>query len=70
MSNKTASNGEHSFGERLHDAGERLGDFKDDVAKTMGRQVKSLRSVLKEHPVLGVAAAIGIGYLIARLVHR
>ena len=70
MTTKTASNSEDGIGQRVHEATDRLVEIKDDVARSMDRQVKTLRAVMKEHPIAVLVAAIGAGYLIARLVHR
>lgn len=59
-----------SIGQRIHEAGDRIGDFKDHVKNDVDRRVKSLGATMKEHPFIAVAAGIGIGYLIARITHR
>lgn len=68
--NKTTSHSDDDLGQRIHDASERLVDIKDEVAKTIDRRVKTLGTLMKEHPLAALAAGIGLGYLIARLVHR
>jgi len=70
MTNKTSSNGENSIGQRVQEATDRLVDLEGDVANSVDRQVKTLRAVMKEHPLAVLALALGAGYLIARLVHR
>jgi ElaB/YqjD/DUF883 family membrane-anchored ribosome-binding protein len=70
MTNKTVSNGEDGIGQRVSEATDRLVDLKDDVTKSVDRQVKTLRAVMKDHPIAVLAVALGAGYLIARLVHR
>lgn len=68
--NKTSNQPEDSIGQRLHDAGERFVEIKGDVASNLGRRVDSLGALIKAHPVAALAVGFGIGYLIARLVHR
>jgi hypothetical protein len=70
MTTKTASNGEDGIGQRVQEATDRLVDLKDDVSKSLDGQIKTLRAVIKDHPLLVLVAAAGAGYLIARLVHR
>ena len=68
--NKTGSNAEDSIGQRLQDAGERFVETKDEVAKSLEKRVDSLGSLMKEHPLAALSVGLGIGYLIARLLHR
>ena len=45
-------------------------ELKDDLQKTVDRGLEALRATMKEHPFVVLVAALGAGYLIARLVHR
>jgi ElaB/YqjD/DUF883 family membrane-anchored ribosome-binding protein len=55
---------------RLHDAGERIVDFKDDAARDLGKRVDALGALMKKHPLLSIGIGLGAGYLLARLIHR
>jgi ElaB/YqjD/DUF883 family membrane-anchored ribosome-binding protein len=68
MTTKTAT--EDGIGQRIHDAADRLVDLEKDIATNVDRQVKSLRTLVKQHPIAALAVALGAGYLLARLVHR
>jgi ElaB/YqjD/DUF883 family membrane-anchored ribosome-binding protein len=59
-----------SIGQRLQDAGERFAEIKDDVASNLGKRVDSLEALLRKHPLAALGVGLGIGYLIARLLHR
>lgn len=52
--------------DRLHDAGERIVDFKDDASRSLGRRVDALGAMMKKHPLLSIGLGIGVGYLLAR----
>jgi ElaB/YqjD/DUF883 family membrane-anchored ribosome-binding protein len=67
--NKTASPSD-GIGQRLQDAGDRFVEIKDDVANRLGKRVDSLGAIMKEHPLAAVGVGLGIGYLIARILHR
>ncbi|HEX7700789.1 MAG TPA: hypothetical protein VF403_08710 [Kofleriaceae bacterium] len=58
----------------LHDAGERIVDFKDDAAHDLGKRVDRLGVMMKRHPLIaigiGVGAGVGAGYVLARIIHR
>ena len=54
----------------IHDAGERLVDFKDDSLRTLGKRIDQLGEAMKEHPLLAIGIGIGVGYLLARIIHR
>jgi len=68
--NKTGNHPEDTIGQRLQDAGERFVEIKEDVANNLGRRVDSLGALIKEHPLAALGIGFGIGYLIARLLHR
>ena len=58
---------------RLHGAGERIVDFKDDAARGLGKGVDALGAMMKKHPLLTIGiglGGLGAGYLLARIIHR
>ena len=68
--NKTGNHPEDTIGQRLQDAGERFVEIKEDVANNLGRRVDSLGALIKRHPLAALGIGFGIGYLLARLLHR
>lgn len=54
----------------LHDAGERIVDFKDDAARDLGKRVDNLGKLMKNHPLLTIGIGLGAGYLLARISRR
>ena len=68
--NKTDDNPDDGIGQRLQGAGERFVEIKDDVANNLGRRVDSLGALIKKHPLAALGIGFGIGYLLARLLHR
>lgn len=59
-----------SISHGLHDAGERIVDFKDGTARDLGRRVDMLGKLMKAHPLLTIGIGIGAGYLLARFARR
>jgi ElaB/YqjD/DUF883 family membrane-anchored ribosome-binding protein len=57
---KTGNNLDDGIGQRVHDAADRLSEMKVD----------SLGALMKAHPWASIGVGIGVGYLLARLVHR
>ena len=53
-------------GNHSNDPIERLVDLKDQVAE----RVDSLGSLMKDHPFAALGIGLGVGYLLARLLHR
>jgi hypothetical protein len=54
----------------LHDAGERIVDFKDDAARDLGKRINTLGGMMKKHPILAIGIGLGAGYLLARVIHH
>ena len=54
----------------LHDAGERIVDFKHDATRDLGKRVDALGAIMKKHPLLSIGFGLAGGYLLARLIHR
>jgi ElaB/YqjD/DUF883 family membrane-anchored ribosome-binding protein len=63
-----------SISDRLHGAGERIIDFKDDAARDVGKRVDRLGAMMKKHPMIAIGIVVGFGvaagYVGARLIHR
>ena len=59
-----------TIGQRVHEASDRLVELKDEVAQQVERRVDSLAVLIKDHPFAAIGVGLGIGYLIARIVHR
>ena len=55
---------------RLHDAGDRIVDFKDDAARDLGKRVNAMGVMMKKHPLLSIGIGIGAGYGLARILDR
>jgi ElaB/YqjD/DUF883 family membrane-anchored ribosome-binding protein len=66
----TKTNSEDGLGQRLHDATDQILDVKQQVVKNLTQQAGDLEALIKKHPLLAIGIGLGIGYLIARLVHR
>lgn len=56
--------------DRLHDAGERIVDFKDDASRSLDRRVDALGAMMKKHPLLSIGIGLTAGYVLARVIHR
>ena len=55
---------------RLHETGERIFDFKDDAARSLGKRVDALGAMMKEHPVVSLGIGLAVGYVLARIIRR
>jgi len=60
----------NGISDKLHGAGERIADFKDDAARDLGRRVDALGAMMKKHPLVTVGIGLAAGYLVARIIHR
>ena len=67
---KTSAQTDDNLSERLHDAGDRLVDLKDGVARAVRPRVDSIGALMRAHPFAAMGLGLGIGYLIARVIHR
>ena len=60
--------------DRLMDAGAtvkgKLGGAKDALADAGGTALSTTRSMIKEHPLIAVGVAFGLGYLVMRLMRN
>jgi ElaB/YqjD/DUF883 family membrane-anchored ribosome-binding protein len=68
--NKTEIQSNDGIGQRIGQVGERFVEIKNDVARQLGTRVDSLGGLIKDHPFAAAGIGLGIGYLIARLLHR
>ena len=59
-----------SVGQRIEQASNRIGDIKDSVVNNLEKRVGSLGAMIEDHPFAAVGIGLGVGYLIARLLHR
>ena len=60
----------HGISHTLHDAGERIVDFKDDAARDLGKRVNTLGVMMKKHPLIAIGIGVGAGYVLARIIHH
>lgn len=51
-------------------AGERIVDFKDEAARSLGKRVDALGAMMKRHPFASIGIGLGAGYVLARIIHR
>jgi ElaB/YqjD/DUF883 family membrane-anchored ribosome-binding protein len=65
-----ASDLSEGISNRLHDAGERIVDLKDDAARVLSKRARTLGAMIQEHPFAAAAIGLGVGYLVFRLVRR
>ncbi|MBA2541665.1 MAG: hypothetical protein H0V17_18620 [Deltaproteobacteria bacterium] len=54
----------------LHEAGERVVDFKNDTSRGLGKSVDTLGKLMKKHPLVAIAIGLGLGYALARIIRR
>jgi ElaB/YqjD/DUF883 family membrane-anchored ribosome-binding protein len=61
---------EDGISKRLHDAGERVIEFKDSTVRALDGRLDALGAMMKKHPLLAIGIGLGAGYLLGRLVRR
>jgi ElaB/YqjD/DUF883 family membrane-anchored ribosome-binding protein len=67
---KTEPHRDDGISQRLEEAGARLVELRDEAAINLGNRVDSLGKVIRKHPLAAVGVGFGLGYLLARIVHR
>jgi hypothetical protein len=55
---------------RLHDVRGHVVKLKDDTLRGLGKRLDSLGMMMQKHPLLSLGIGLGVGYLVARIVHR
>ncbi len=65
---KTATETENGISEMLHDASERIVDFKDESLATLGKRIDAVGKLIKKHPFGAVGIGIGTGFLLSRII--
>jgi ElaB/YqjD/DUF883 family membrane-anchored ribosome-binding protein len=69
--NKTTNHvDDNNISQRIQEAGDRLVELKNEVTGNLGKRIDSLDALVKERPLAALGVALGIGYLLARLLHR
>jgi len=61
---------EHTVSELTDDAAEQLTALKDEAVKIVEDRIDTLGITIQQHPWLAVGIGFGIGYVLARLLHR
>lgn len=66
----TTGNSEDGLGQRLHQATDPILEIKHQVGKNLGHHIDSLGALIRKRPIVAIGIGLGLGYLIARMVHR
>lgn len=67
---KSADDVQHAASDLADDAAEHLSALKDEAVKLAEERLDALGKAIQQHPLLAVGIGFGIGYLVARLLHR
>jgi len=59
-----------AMSELLHEAGDRIAELKDESMRTLGKRLGDLGGAMRQRPLLAIGLGIGLGYVLARIVHR
>lgn len=59
--NQPTSHSDENIGQRLHEAGDRVVEV---------LRIDSIGALMKKHPFAALGIGFGLGYLIARILHR
>jgi len=70
IANKPGVQSDDSLGQQVEQAGDRAVEIKDEIARQLAARVESLGTLIREHPFAAAGIGFGIGYLVARLLHR
>ena len=68
--NKSADDVQQAASELADDVAEQLSALKEEAVKIVEGRIEALGKAIQQHPVLAVGIGFGIGYLVARLLHR
>jgi len=49
---------------------DRSDGIKQDVANQLANRLEALEALIKQHPFAAAGIALGVGYLVARILHR
>jgi ElaB/YqjD/DUF883 family membrane-anchored ribosome-binding protein len=61
---------EHAVSELADDAAEQLSALKAEVIKIVESRFDALGKMIQQRPFMAVGIGFGLGYVIARLLHR
>jgi ElaB/YqjD/DUF883 family membrane-anchored ribosome-binding protein len=67
---KTGEGAEHDVSDLAEEAAQRVAELKDEAIHVIEDRVEALGNAIQKHPFAAVGIGIGIGYLLARLLHR
>ena len=67
---KTTDDVQQSASDLADEAAEQLSALKDEAVKMVEARVDALGKAIQQHPLLAVGIGFGVGYLLARLLHR
>ena len=61
---------QQSLGTNLNDLGDRLGPQIEDAKRRLRSMNSQATQLIKDHPAACLLAALGLGYLVARIARR
>jgi ElaB/YqjD/DUF883 family membrane-anchored ribosome-binding protein len=67
---KSDDDAEHTGSELADDAAEQLSALKAEVIKIVEDRFDALGKIIQQRPFMAVGIGFGLGYVIARLLHR
>lgn len=67
---KTTEDSEQAASELVDEAAERVAELKDEAIHMLEERLAALGKAIQKHPLLAVGIGFGIGYVVARLLHR
>ena len=59
-----------SGSERASAFKDRMGDVKDSVVASSRKGIRKTGAFIKEHPIVAIGVAFGVGYLVMRIAKR
>jgi len=67
---KPVREAEAAVSELLNEAGDRIAELRDESIRTLGKRLGELGSAMQQRPFLTIGIGIGLGYVLARILHR
>jgi ElaB/YqjD/DUF883 family membrane-anchored ribosome-binding protein len=67
---KQTEDTEHPGPKLADETAERVAELKDEAIHAIEARLEALGKAIQKHPLLAVGIGFGVGYVVARMLHR